>query len=974
MFNEIINIIYRHFINSWLFFIIFTLLIIISFNNLLNPYSKFKILSVRIDRYSLIIKVKKLFISYYITISGVKIKSFPIESEGAHINIDITIKKILEIIGRTSLLSIVYKVENGVLSFFIFHYFISRDKKNLIPKSFLEFEKVLAILRTTSTFSLDLMKGNEIKSLIKKSFLIKPLRLKVKSENIIEISNGKERIFLGGIYLNKIKIYNDSNSGKIELKFLDNLILTYIKEGMRGFIIFNIRKFNHFIPKLRIKNQYSISLYTFITSKDEQSLASNLELSKTILTFFNDDKNSVYIGELKSTYFLENIERIALYLPIKELSLSFTEAQSLVSSSGILFSKYFNKITQIVSIPENLYEGDIYIGKVVFEGSYVSDAYLSLDDLAHHMIILGQTGSGKSTFVKNILLQLVRKKPQINWLIIDFKGEYSDVFKKMGKKIGVKIYTPGHKSSSFKLNLFEPYREAPEVHAMRIYSIMTDIFHEMFEGESTDFSSQMRRVLYEAIYNVVVDKSKRCFEALINEIKNIATKNNSLERTALALLNRLHIMYNGILKNVFTDDMEKCITPEYLLKNKVIIDMSYIREKGSIRDIRFLMNVIVKFLLIESFSRGLSTLQNLLVIEEAQFLVPEIFYKRTSADFSTVEDMIHIERSFGIGIIAISTRPIISSNILANAGIKVAFKNDFDFDKIAKFFGFKDTEANIMREIPFYFAIISHFRESKPFMIKPPEPSEFFSYTFPPLSFEQPAKTEIQTCNYNPPPPYILDRVTYLLSKNALSMSQVNKLIPMYEFNKISEKHQQIITKVKKILDKEIVMEENSLIEFLEDIDKKTIYSVLSFLINNKDIKQVSFFNDENEKVTLMFLPEINIDPIEVYMATKFIELCHERMLIVDDSIGGPFDGIINERYLFKAININGYSSKLLINKIREYNQTANLLGYDKLIIIVPRISDFFSMISKNELNKLTKTAVIGFSINNIRKFLSKLK
>ena len=123
---------------------------------------------------------------------------------------------------------------------------------------------------------------------------------------------------------------------------------------------------------------------------------------------------------------------------------------------------------------------------------------------------------------------------------------------------------------------------------------------------------------------------------LINEIKNIATKNNSLERTALALLNRLHIMYNGILKNVFTDDMEKCITPEYLLKNKVIIDMSYIREKGSIRDIRFLMNVIVKFLLIESFSRGFSTLQNLLVIEEAQFLVPEIFYKRTSADFSTV--------------------------------------------------------------------------------------------------------------------------------------------------------------------------------------------------------------------------------------------------------------------------------------------------------------------------------------------------
>lgn len=971
-FNEIINIIYRHFINSWLFFIIFTLLIIISFNNLLNPYSKFKILSVRIDRYSLIIKVKKLFISYYITISGVKIKSFPIESEGAHINIDIAIKKILEIIGRTSLLSIIYKVENGVLSFFIFHYFISRNKKNLIPKSFLEFEKVLAILRTTSTFSLDLLKGSEIKSFIKKSFLVKPLHLKVRGENIVEISNGKEHVFLGGIYLNKIKIYNDSNSGKIELKFLDNLILTYIKEGMRGFIIFNIRKLNHFIPKLRIKNQYSVSLYTFITSKDEQSLASNLELSKTILTFFNDDKNSVYIGELKSTYFLENIERIALYMPIKELSLPFTEAQSLISSSGILFSKYFNKITQIVSIPENLYKGDIYIGKVVFEGSYVSDAYLSLDDLAHHMIILGQTGSGKSTFVKNILLQLVKKKPQINWLIIDFKGEYSDVFKKISKRIEIKIYTPGHKSSSFKLNLFEPYKEAPEVHAMRIYSIMTDIFHEMFEGESTDFSSQMRRVLYEAIYNVVVDKNKRCFKALVNEIKKIAAGNNSLERTALALLNRLHIMYNGILKNIFTDDMERCITPEYLLKNKVIIDMSYIREKGSTRDIRFLMNMIVKFLLVESFSRGLSTLQNLLVIEEAQFLVPEIFYKRTSADFSTVEDMIHVERSFGIGIIAISTRPIISSNILANAGIKVAFKNDFDFDKIAKFFGFKDTEANIMREIPFYFAIVSHFRESKPFMIKPPDPSDFYSYTH--LSLEQPVEVETQTHNYNPPPPYILNRVTYLLSKNALSKSQVNKLIPIYEFNKMSEKRQQIVAKVKKILDKEIVMEKNSLIEFLEDIDKKTIYSVLSFLINNKDIKQVSFFDNENKKVTLIFSPEINIDPIEVYMATKFIELCHERMLIVDDSIGGPFDGIINERYLFKAINTNAYSPKILISKISEYNQTANLLGYDKLIIIVPRISDFFSMISKNELNKLTKTVVIGFSINNIRKFLSKLK
>ena len=98
----------------------------------------------------------------------------------------------------------------------------------------------------------------------------------------------------------------------------------------------------------------------------------------------------------------------------------------------------------------------IPVGTIQQHGYDIHDAYaISLDDLTKHALVVGVTGSGKTTTVMGMLQQVVDAgKP---FLVIEpAKTEYRSLRNAMIKSADVRIYTLGNETvAPFRLNPFE---------------------------------------------------------------------------------------------------------------------------------------------------------------------------------------------------------------------------------------------------------------------------------------------------------------------------------------------------------------------------------------------------------------------------------------------------------------------------------------------------------------------------------------
>ncbi len=82
--------------------------------------------------------------------------------------------------------------------------------------------------------------------------------------------------------------------------------------------------------------------------------------------------------------------------------------------------------------------GDINIGKVEYLRKQLFDFKLKLSDINRHTGIFGSTGSGKTTFARNLILQLHQKK--IPFMIFDWETSYRNLVKDLPD---VQVFTVG---------------------------------------------------------------------------------------------------------------------------------------------------------------------------------------------------------------------------------------------------------------------------------------------------------------------------------------------------------------------------------------------------------------------------------------------------------------------------------------------------------------------------------------------------
>jgi len=350
--------------------------------------------------------------------------------------------------------------------------------------------------------------------------------------------------------------------------------------------------------------------------------------------------------------------------------------------------------TPIFPVPaKELVDNELVIGKTVFGGRRLSNAGLEVDWLREHIAILGATGTGKTTLVKHLMAQL-STKTDVPWWIFDIKGsEYLGLVGHSESEI--LVLKPGL-DSSLVINLFDSEMANDENHAHSTFVILRELLNE--RGDSSELSPAMEKLLRDSIMKMAETLNQgNSVQFLVKMISEVAGNDRIGSMTRDALLNRLEILTREPLASILGDDTET-VSFSDLLNKRVIFDLSHVARVGGMDSARLLYNLVAKRIFESAMRRGVTEgLHHIVVLEEASNLVPESYTRHSAADVTTGESMVMLQRATGQGVIVISTRPNISSNILANTSTKVVFRLPYDSHVGGRFLSLNDDQEQYLR-------------------------------------------------------------------------------------------------------------------------------------------------------------------------------------------------------------------------------------------------------------------------------------
>ena len=375
------------------------------------------------------------------------------------------------------------------------------------------------------------------------------------------------------------------------------------------------------------------------------------------------------------------------------LWIPFIINQGLWILARIKYNRFVEKHLIILETPKissRNNKNKLLLGRINSPKLIPRNFFLDLNDLRKHMYVCGLTGMGKSNFVQFFLIKFYEKFPQIPFLIIEFKGEYQQIKNFIPD---IEYINPGEE---FSLNIFDPLNSDPDIHAERLFDILRSC---EYLQESSEFSPQMEKVLVDILKGVCKEPNKRNFSTFEKEIENYRMnfKNQipMLDQTIISITNRLRRLFYGPLKKIFSQ--MGTFTINELFSKRICLDLgSIIRLGGEKRDALFFLNMIFKYLWDLNLSRGSTkNLCHMCILEDAQYMIPQSLLKQSKLS-TYIEDVALLQRGTGEILVSIATRPAVSEDVLANAGVFVTFQSHYDTSQIQELLGLTNDQLKLI--------------------------------------------------------------------------------------------------------------------------------------------------------------------------------------------------------------------------------------------------------------------------------------
>jgi len=285
---------------------------------------------------------------------------------------------------------------------------------------------------------------------------------------------------------------------------------------------------------------------------------------------------------------------------------------------------------------------------------------IPVNDFLRHTLIVGSTGSGKSTTAAVIATQLTAHGHVV---IIDWNDEYPDI-----------IGDPSIRS----LVVGEDFKIPTKIADIEdLVEIVTEVL------ELTDAQSYL---LYKCL-DEVQDVSNLGLVGLIDLLESMPIESKWMVETKSALLRRLKMIYNTRTKNLY--DTRSVVNNVSFINNEGKLHVISLRSLRDIKLRRLAVLILIK--VIEIAKKLNKVVDNIfIVIDEAHNVINVGLMNRLIAEV----------RKLGIGFIVVTQSPqLIGNNVLMNCNMKVihSIKSSTDADILIKSLGINELRNVISR-------------------------------------------------------------------------------------------------------------------------------------------------------------------------------------------------------------------------------------------------------------------------------------
>ena len=351
---------------------------------------------------------------------------------------------------------------------------------------------------------------------------------------------------------------------------------------------------------------------------------------------------------------------------------------------------------------------NLELGLIQQHGKDTHDAYaISLDDLAKHGVVVGVTGSGKTTTVMNLLDRVVDAGK--SFLVIEpAKREYRALRNALAGRTDLRIYTLGNENvAPFRLNPFEfettdepgsasvvnhiDFLKAVFNAAFILYAPMPYVLemalHEIYEDKGWDLASGQnirlpesewpKRHLY-PIFPTLTDLYRKV-EVVTDRLGYDGRVEQDVKAGLKARIGSMRIGSKGLML-----DTARGISMQQLLSVPTLLELEDI---GGDDEKTFLMGLLLAKLyeyrrLQAASGMRLSGLQHVIIFEEAHRLL-----KNTDTQVSTESsnlrgqaievftNMLSEVRAYGQGVLVAEQIPAkLAPDVLKNTNLKIAHR------------------------------------------------------------------------------------------------------------------------------------------------------------------------------------------------------------------------------------------------------------------------------------------------------------
>jgi hypothetical protein len=308
-------------------------------------------------------------------------------------------------------------------------------------------------------------------------------------------------------------------------------------------------------------------------------------------------------------------------------------------------------------------KGEFAIGMVSYPGLSTYPFRIQRNELLRHLFILGPTGTGKSTLVLNLLLQI--QAAGIPFMLFDFKRNYRCLLRESGRLI---VFTVGRNTAPLALNALTPPTGVEFEEWAAALSDIISTSYLLMQGA--------RNVLTEALLQAAKAHGKNATLAHAHALlaaKLDATKSGSRRYGWLESSTRsLEELTKGKFGRALNATHGSTVAD--LLGRQVVFELQgFGDDQKRFFCLFFLQGVLM---LRKNSTTPREQLQHLLVFDEGH----NVFPRERLGEVSIPARLAREVREYGEAIIAATQQADVSESLIANSGFKLILRCDYPKD------------------------------------------------------------------------------------------------------------------------------------------------------------------------------------------------------------------------------------------------------------------------------------------------------